>query len=68
MAEYKDDISEQKTGLSQEYQSKSGQFEQAKISEQKRQNDWVGDNFKASEKLDGIKDKMKDMNPFKEDT
>lgn len=67
MAEYKKDISEQNTTLSQEHQSKSGQFEQAKTSEQKRQADWVGDNFKASEKLDEVKTKMKDMNPFKED-
>ncbi|EBQ9093026.1 hypothetical protein DK690_25105 [Salmonella enterica subsp. enterica serovar Richmond] len=67
MAEYNNDISEQKTGLSQEYQIKSGQFEQAKFSEQERQDFPIGDNFNASDKLDEVKNKMKDMNPFKED-
>ncbi|EBY1462067.1 conjugal transfer protein TraG [Salmonella enterica subsp. enterica serovar Brandenburg] len=67
MAEYGDNIGQERTKLSQEYQDKSGQFEQAKVSEQKRQDFPIGDNFNASDKLDDIKNKMKDINPFKDD-
>lgn len=67
VAEYRDDIGKENTNLSQEYQGKSGQFEQAKVSEQERQDFLAGDDFNASEKLDEVKNKMKDMNPFKDD-